>query len=686
MTAPEAEQNAEVAAAEARAMGKLADATKQWGTRVVQETKRFVSEEPRNAARNTRDEVKTAGSDTWKGVKSGAGDVYGAINPPTTPWTSSGLLFVVIALLVNILADLAYPFAGFDLTKYGSVTSLRDLANIADLYFIFKGPLLVLLALVGTFVLNRKHAGLRLFVAIVAVFYIILELPSLAQGYIAVVGLDLIVFLIFCVQMLVHTDREDFTEKMLFWIPVYGLMTMSLRTGNFGAVIHLAFIMVFYLARGATYKKNDSRFRLNFIYLVLFDFFIIWALSFVPTFGFFEWTDIPILLLGTIFIVQAYEPNKLTGWLLFFICVGLVFTFGYGYLTSVAGNGGKLDNVDMDRQSIMERLKIINPVNVFTLLRNSINRSMSIAAGDGYTGSVDANAKKKLGVFIEDVDKNPKKYTTADEIVAFATLTAENLVDPTGMPQEPFDVHMRCFATDIGGKAIPGKIYPRADFRVEQYSVETIECSFQPGDLAVGRYELGFHADFPFLTEAYLKQYFVSKQRVDALRRLRQIIKDEDILKINDISELRPLAQNSAGPIQIKASDRIPAIMKLDNVSTTAFFGLLLESTWQGGMNINSLTLGVPEGVELDKCSLFSAELSTEVFEPGYTFYTLLPGDLEEEPNVFVPCYLTLPLSNSAFLDQGEVTTRYFRMSAYYNYSLEKKLQIRIAEPVTHED
>ncbi|MBS3106374.1 hypothetical protein J4419_01760 [Candidatus Woesearchaeota archaeon] len=655
-------------------------AMKAWGARKWEGAKA--------SARDTKDRtvesVRALPGNAWEGIKSRASDAIGKKS-----WGNLGLLMVVFAFIINIWLDTYYNFGGFDLTKYGQISSLSDLAGIASLYFIIKGPILVMLALVGAFVLNRGHAGLRLFVAIVAVTYGLSQLPLIAQGYLVMAGLDMLVFLAFCIQMLTNPSREEFTEKMLFWIPVYGLLTMSLASGNMGAVIHLSFIIAFYLFRGRAYKQTDRGFRLNFIYLVLFDFFIMWALQFAPTYGFFQWTDIPILLLGTMFIVQIYEPSKLSGLLLFFVCLGLVFSFGYGYLAYAAGDGGAMKSIGLDADTMAQRWAIVNPVSSISKLVSAmytgINRSIAIASGDSYTGSVDENAKKKLGVFLEDVEKNQKQFTQGDKIVLFGTLTAENLVDAQGRPQKPFMVHTTCVAYNLKGEPFYGVIYPHADFQVEQYLVETVQCSFDPEKeipLPPGRYELAIRADFEFLSEAYLKRYFVSKERVDALRRQRQIEKDEDILTLNGISDTRPEAESSAGPVKIKASDRIPAVLKLGNDSTILYFGLLLENAWKGAIqNITEVRISVPEGIEIENCAPYEIGGREDLPEERYSVYSIAPRTGAQTAYTTVPCYLNLPSSNGLLLDQGEVTTRYFRIAALYNYTLEQRFMMRVLEP-----
>lgn len=610
----------------------------------------------------------------WEGAKS---TVKGALG--TNPVINMGFFMVVLAGIVNIALDALYPFAGFDLSRYGAIGSFSDLSNAADLYFILKGPILVMLSLVGAFALNRRHAGLRVFVAVIAIVYTISQIPVVAGKYFVLAGIDLLVFILFCIQMLRNPDRQEFTEKMIFWIPVYGLLTFSLGTGNFGAVIHLVFIILFYMIRGSSYAKGDRQFRLNFIYLVLFDFFLMWALQFAPTYGFFQWTDIPILLIGTLIIVQIYEPSKLSGFTLFVVLIGIIMTFGYAALTAASGGSGRLGTIGLDSDTISQRLSIINPLNIFKLLAANVNRSIAIASGDAYTGSVDENAKKKLGVFLEDVEKNPKTFTTQESVVLFSTLTAENLVDSQGRPQQAFPVHVSCFAVDLKGTKVPGTIYPRADFNVEQYTVETLQCTF--GQMPEGRYEVAFRADFPFVGEAYLKRYFVSKERIDSLRRSRDIEKDEDVLALNGISDTRPQAQSSAGPLQIKASERIPVVMKLDTVPTTVYFGLQLENAWTGAIDkLSSITISVPSGSSIPQCSNFAVG-ETSSADEGYTSYIIEPPAGPQTAQVLVPCYLELPASNPVFLDQGEVTTRYFRMSASYDYALEKKYNMRVLPP-----
>ena len=112
---------------------------------------------------------------------------------------TAGSLFIVLALIINLFLDLFTPwgFAGFDFSKYSSVKSLTEISGLLMVvYMIIKGPLLVLSLAIGAAALEKRHIGMRVFLASIIIFYTTSLLPPILQGYFLLAGIDLFMFII----------------------------------------------------------------------------------------------------------------------------------------------------------------------------------------------------------------------------------------------------------------------------------------------------------------------------------------------------------------------------------------------------------------------------------------------------------------------------------------------------------
>ncbi|MCK5139174.1 MAG: hypothetical protein KAQ85_04960, partial [Thermodesulfovibrionia bacterium] len=190
-------------------------------------------------------------------------------------------------------------------------------------------------------------------------------------------------------------------------------------------------------------------------------------------------------------------------------------------------------------------------------------------------------------------------------------------------------------------------------------------------------------------TQAYLKRYFVAKETIDSLRRKQLIKKDTDILKLNDITDINPLVKNSVAPVQLKASDKIPVVIKLSSqVTTSHLFGLQLENSWKGKIEkIENIQFFLPEHIEIEKgrCTPFHMEKSLAPEAEGYSLFQMVymnnPRLKNIERSVEQRCWILIkPENRDNILQPGDVTTRYFRMIADYTYGLEEKLKINVRE------
>jgi hypothetical protein len=306
---------------------------------------------------------------------------------------------------------------------------------------------------------------------------------------------------------------------------------------------------------------------------------------------------------------------------------------------------------------------------------------------DYYASQVDENAKKELGVYLTDINTNEKRHYDNEKITLDATLTAKNFaLDDEDYVSEEINIYLSCGAYKSDKLYAKGKIYPKDNYIIKTYDLENVQCIFEPWQLEKGSYEIKFNAKFNFETHAYLKQYFVLKERLDSMRR-NQIIKNDDgILAIMKIDDTDPIAQNSAAPVEIRSSDRINSLVKLDRENEISnLFAIELLNRWEGTIDkVKNLIIAVPEGIELDSTNCrFPMQLAST--EEGYSIYELADANTVRlkniDRNLEQSCGMVIKSSNiDKLLEPVEVTTRYIRMGAYYDYILEEKLNIVVSE------
>jgi hypothetical protein len=347
---------------------------------------------------------------------------------------------------------------------------------------------------------------------------------------------------------------------------------------------------------------------------------------------------------------------------------------------------------DAEEGEFEERKNPFSPSAWKQLFRDLMNQSIYYGSGKTYYESqVDENSKKKLGVYLENIDRRLLKFTDNEKIVIDAVLTAENFDIEDGAVNNSIGIDLSCTAFKGEDEISQGRIYPKSHYEIENFDVENIQCIFEPWQLETGRYDVKFYAKFDFETHAYLKRYFVLQGTIDSLKRRRIIDRDEEILKINDISDSEPYAMNSVGPVKIESSERFPYVIKLNSgEESVQIFSLQLSNAWSGRINrIRDLKIFLPEGIEIEegecRFSMIEGPLPDYEKYDGYVMYKLAEirnsalQDVSED--ISQSCGISIKAENiDKVLQTGDVTTRYIRMIAAYDYELEQSASIKVSE------
>ncbi len=306
--------------------------------------------------------------------------------------------------------------------------------------------------------------------------------------------------------------------------------------------------------------------------------------------------------------------------------------------------------------------------NIGKTWKNVYNSLIQTATGDYYTGRVDDYEHEPVGVYLEGLEASDSKFFEGEKIIVWATLKAKTLGD------KEININVSCYAKE-GDKKINGNITPQNEFNIATEEEETLDCVFDK--LNPGKKEVIFNAEFNFETMAYLKTYFMDKERLRAFKR-----EEIDVFQHYGISHINPIAIYTNGPIGIgmKTAEPLPIGVYSDQENNPFFFGITIENNWEGIIKkVTNLEIQVHDSLELTNCD-HEFEFK-EKNDDGYNVYSLVPDKRTENISNYysIKCRLN-PADPKSLLGNEPITTRYFRVTVNYIYELEKSTPVEIEE------
>ncbi|MGM5483144.1 MAG: transglycosylase SLT domain-containing protein [Nanobdellota archaeon] len=233
----------------------------------------------------------------------------------------------------------------------------------------------------------------------------------------------------------------------------------------------------------------------------------------------------------------------------------------------------------------------------FLSIGDAFEKQMAVATGGYYTGMVDKNSDKKLGVYIERVKPTSPEFFYDSPVSVHGQVEVMSLDDSVLL-------NISCYrgAKDEKGdfketqKA--NQIYPEEANWYYNLEKEQVDCVFEPRYLDRGSHKITITSDFNFETMAYQKSYFMNKQTMRTL-----IGEGKDPLSQYDITDKNPQAKYTSGPVKIgmDISSQPTAISKEGN--SRPRLGVTIESNtgWQGQIKkLKELMIQVPDSMSLD--------------------------------------------------------------------------------------
>jgi hypothetical protein len=312
------------------------------------------------------------------------------------------------------------------------------------------------------------------------------------------------------------------------------------------------------------------------------------------------------------------------------------------------------------------------------------HKKASATLGEYYTGEIDRNAEQRLGVFLKDIHSADTDFYEDQPVSVWGTLSAQTI-------DKPVNITVGCKTKkkefDEGVT-----IYPKDKFEIGKSEEEIIECIFDPGILKDGIHEVILNADFNFLTNAYIKTYFMDPETKRSLT-----MSGIDPLVNYGIFDGAPNAVYTSGPIMVGLAISSTPPLTIDRDFR---LGITLTNVWEGKLkNITDVHIITPNEIEMfgDSDDNYQCRGKKE-----YTFKLANCQDIDEAEkgcdnnlhNVYIldttknnigeiASYETLwcnlkIVDKDNLLGNVPLSTKYFKVAVKYDYSIYQTIGVNI--------
>lgn len=391
-----------------------------------------------------------------------------------------------------------------------------------------------------------------------------------------------------------------------------------------------------------------------------------------------------LLLFPVILMIYTFDPTLgashglkkfmiiwLTIWMLIFTVIGLF---------SVTLPTGTFDSVDTELSAKNSVNFIMDGfTNVFDNLKFTWGTSINVSKWDPfyYTGSVEQNKDRPLGVALEDTQATDPYFVPGSAPTLWSYVTAETFLTDS-IKVEPF-----C----IIDRKRPGTTYPEGVVEPQVLEVfrghsEQFECRF-PGVFEKGSYPVEVSASFDFSTWGDITYEFVLEDKVRDYARLEKNVNSE--LKI----PVEPTAVFTNGPIMIgMGGSRLPVLVTSEPpYLKNAYLGFTLQSRWPSGAlnEVYTLELKVPRGFILSDCDRRDGKVIGPSEDPNVPEYDRYIFENVAGPAVpFTSVRCKLGLESPAVLEDlylgADKALRTFIASTDYRYTITDKSSFEVKE------
>jgi len=532
-------------------------------------------------------------------VKAGAGMVdYGYDKAKNADKGTIWLIFAIVIALIDIFLGEKYHGYRFTLSGFVNINILGIITSTLFLGFaIFR---------IGWDIIDRHLS----FFMIVLIYMIIkfsgAKIMEFRINALYVSIAFWLIMLIFILFKLRGNDMSIFLqEDVAFMIFIFVLAYFWWQPGwqnESKTWLHFGFILLFGSFFMRTHEQKKSWWYYLTIILLLFDFY---GYSLLMDFAGLDYifSLFPPLLVFVGGYISYRAENQLA---LIFVLVfaGLMFFFA----PAQAFGGGDI-GIGVEKEPGKTPAEIAKR---FTeAIKQWSNRQLELATGGLYKGRVEENQYEKLGLYLDKVRASEPRYYTEEPVTLWGTIKARTLSDAV-------IVNVTCNKWTVDNKRVYASKVEPTNFSIFNLEERDVECTFDPtkGDDAqrnVQRFPAGTHivtmsAGYNFATDAYLKSYYIDRDRY------RAMIREElDPFQEFGITDKKPIAVYTNGPVEIgmdltpliaveRTSVPSPALsITLNNRGKVIGQEGKILGEWEGRIKgINELVVLLPNGVQME--------------------------------------------------------------------------------------
>lgn len=277
-------------------------------------------------------------------------------------------------------------------------------------------------------------------------------------------------------------------------------------------------------------------------------------------------------------------------------------------------------------------------------------KQMAVATGGYYTGMVDENSDKRLGVYIQRVRPTSPEFFYDSPVSVHGQIEIMSLADSVLL-------NVSCYH---GSKNEEGsfkesqratEVYPKEARWYYNLEKEQVDCIFEKGYLPRGSHRITVATDFNFETMAYQKAYFMNEDRMRAL-----IGAEKDPLSEYGIKDKDPQARYTSGPVMIGMDVSNQPLAITNESNNQPRLGVTIESNtgWKGKIReLKELVVQVPDSMSLD---IDSCNYEFQTTKGGNT-QQIIDGFREDKSAEFESCIKEVGLSPQDFTKAGYIKT-----------------------------
>ncbi len=302
-----------------------------------------------------------------------------------------------------------------------------------------------------------------------------------------------------------------------------------------------------------------------------------------------------------------------------------------------------------------------------------------------YEEGVEAESKKPLGVFLENVGVTSKFVSPEGQIDVFARLRATSF-----KTDEQLNVSVTCYEESVPLEL--GTIRPRSKFVVEEYESQDIDCIISAAS-KMGPQRIVLDTSFTFVTNSFLKVYFMEQDRIRAYKR-QHSEDNSNPLDQFEITDKNPVAIFTGGPLKVGmgvAQQPIP--LTTPNSADDSFgptLGITLDRNWIEGelLEVSKIVITAPPGLVIKdvdgvavKCSPNSMKEHECVLEGEILkkFFVQKPVTLPKTLRVHTDID---PQGIAIVLGGAPMSIRSFKSEIFYTYRIKKEASVTVKQEV----